>query len=68
MSGGDDCTQATKMVLENCQCYGKKQIDNNFRIILRFWETAQAYPSPRPKFCPKWEVSVNVGLREGVGG
>ena len=20
------------------------------------------YPSPNPKFCPKWEVSVNVGL------
>ena len=23
------------------------------------------YPSPEPTFCPKWEVSVNVGL--GVG-
>ena len=22
-------------------------------------------PSPKPKFCPKREVSVNVGLREG---
>ena len=42
MRGGGDCLriQATKIVLENCQCYGKKQIDNNFRIILRFWETA----------------------------
>ena len=24
-----------------------------------------AYPSPNPSFCPKYEVSVNVGLREG---
>ena len=23
------------------------------------------YPSPKPSFCPKWEVSVNVTLREG---
>ena len=23
------------------------------------------YPSPKPTFCPKWEVSVNVGLGEG---
>ena len=23
------------------------------------------YPSPKPAFCPKWEVSVNVGLGEG---
>ena len=27
---------------------------------LRFWETAQL-----PLFFPKWEVTVNVGLREG---
>ena len=26
----------------------------------RFWETAQL-----PLFFPKWEVTVNVGLREG---
>ena len=26
------------------------------------------YPSPKPSFCPKWEVSVNVSLGEGVGG
>ena len=24
-----------------------------------------AYPSPKPTFCPKWEVIVNVGLGEG---
>ena len=24
-----------------------------------------AYASPNPSFCPKYEVSVNVGLREG---
>ena len=23
------------------------------------------YPSPKPTFSPKWEVSVNVGLGEG---
>ena len=23
------------------------------------------YPSPKPTFCPKLEVSVDVGLREG---
>ena len=23
------------------------------------------YPFPKPTFCPKWEVSVNVGLGEG---
>ena len=23
------------------------------------------YPSPKPTFCPKREVSVNVNLREG---
>ena len=32
----------------------KKQINNNFRIIIRFWETAY-----------QGEVSVNVGLGEG---
>ena len=26
------------------------------------------YPFPRPTFCPKWEVSVNVGLGEGYVG
>ena len=25
------------------------------------------YPSPKPTFCSKREVSVNVGLVEGVG-
>ena len=25
------------------------------------------YPSPKPKFSPKWEVGVNVGLGEGRG-
>ena len=24
-----------------------------------------SYPSPKPKFCPKWEVGLNVGLGEG---
>ena len=23
------------------------------------------YPSPKPTFCPKWELSVNFGLGEG---
>ena len=25
-------------------------------------------PSPKPTFCPKWDVSVNVGLGEGYVG
>ena len=28
-------------------------------------ETLPTYPSPKPKLCPKWEVSVNVSLGEG---
>ena len=28
-------------------------------------EKLPTYPSPKPTFCPKWEVSVNVGLGEG---
>ena len=28
-------------------------------------ETAHLPPAPKPKFCPKWKVSVNVGLGEG---
>ena len=32
--------------------------------IIRFWVTTH-YPSPVPIFCPKREVSVNVGLGEG---
>ena len=24
------------------------------------------YPSPKPTFCPKWQVSVNVGVGEGL--
>ena len=31
---------------------------------LGFWETAHL-PLPKPTFCPKWELSVNVGLGEG---
>ena len=26
------------------------------------------HPSPKPTFCPKQGVSVNVGLGQGVGG
>ena len=26
------------------------------------------YPSPKSTFCPKWEVSINVCLKKGVGG
>ena len=26
------------------------------------------YPSPKPTFCLKWEVGVNVGLRDGYAG
>ena len=28
----------------------------------------RTYLSPKPTFCPKWEVSVNVGLGEGKVG
>ena len=35
-----------------------------WRIIIRFWKLP-TYPSPKPTFCPKWEVRVNVCLGEG---
>ena len=28
-------------------------------------KVAWTYPSPKPTFCHKWEVSVDVGLGEG---
>ena len=31
-------------------------------------EKLPTHPSPKPTFCPKWEVSVNVGLGEGQVG
>ena len=31
----------------------------------RFPGKLPTYPSPNPKFCPKWEVSVNTDLGEG---
>ena len=31
----------------------------------RFLEKLPNYPSPKPTFCPKWEVIVHVGLGEG---
>ena len=34
------------------------------RIIIYFWETAHL-PYPKPTFCPKWELSDNIGLGEG---
>ena len=35
------------------------------RINFRFRGKLPTYPSPKPSFCPKWEVSVNVNLGEG---
>ena len=29
------------------------------KIVMR------TYPSPKPTFCPKWEISVNISLGEG---
>ena len=34
---------------------------------LTWRDTVITYPSPKPKFYAKWEVSVNVGLGEGLG-
>ena len=65
MRGGGDCTQATKIVVENCQCYGKKTNQQQFTDHYTFLRKLPTYPSPKPKFCPKGEVSVNVGLGEG---
>ena len=31
----------------------------------RFSKKLPTYPSPKPTFCPKWEVSDNVSLGEG---
>ena len=30
----------------------------------RFLENLPTYPSPKPSFCPKWKVSVNVSVGE----
>ena len=38
-----------------------------FWISLGFRETDHL-PLPKPTFCPKWEVSDNVGLVEGYVG
>ena len=36
--------------------------------LLDHYTSLPTYPFPKPTFCPKREVSVNVGSREGVGG
>ena len=33
--------------------------------LLYFSGKLPTYPSPKPIFCPNWEVSVDVGLGEG---
>ena len=38
---------------------------HNVHRLLYVSRKLPTYPSPKPPFCPKWEVSVNVGLREG---
>ena len=35
------------------------------RINFRFRGKLPTYPSPKPSFCPKWQVSINVNLGEG---
>ena len=35
---------------------------------LTLGDTVITYPSPKPTFCPKGEVSANVGLGGGGGG
>ena len=44
----------------------KRQLlfEDKYLVDLGFWETP-TYPSPKPTFCPKREVSANVGLGEG---
>ena len=36
--------------------------------LLYVSEKLPTYPSPNPTFCPKWEISVKVGLGEGQVG
>lgn len=67
------CHLHQKSVCNNIQCAKKNASKNktptinlikilgNIRLL--------TLPSPKPTFCPKWEVSVNVGLgKGGVGG
>ena len=48
-----------------------KNTSKFFVLLLSTWKKLYVsgklptYPSPKPTFFPKWEVSVNVGLGEG---
>ena len=51
---------------------GMWQMCQDFTLIFQmiFWSLyisgkLPTYPTPKPTFCPKWEVSVNVHVGEG---
>ena len=54
MTGGGDCTKATKIVVENCQCYGKKTDQQQFSDHYTF--LGNCPPTP--------PLSQNFALRE----
>ena len=41
---------------------------DSFQGSIYVSEKLPTYPPPPPLFCPKWEVSVNVNLGEGLVG
>ena len=67
------------MVLHWASVTGKESIDMQLLCSYSYRKTKNTtalgsiqvpgklptYPSPKPTFCPKWEVSDNVGLGEG---
>ena len=72
------CFHLTWTGLTSCSCHWSSTNQSNhvtnatFKHMFLIRETicnklkvAWTYPSPKPTFCPKWEVSVNVGLGEG---
>ena len=48
--------------------FSPKRFDKFCKEIKEKLARPPTYPSPMSTFCPKWEVSVNVGLGEGYVG
>ena len=38
---------------------------DTFGLLYVSGKLPTTYPSPKPAFCPKWELIFNAGLREG---
>ena len=60
-----------KLDVSKSQRLARSLSRQNHRILIRSLCVSgklPTYPSLKPTFCPKWEVSVNVGLGEGWKG